>query len=266
MKNIIIKCEWGLNFELFDKNQIELYVDEIPTTQIPEETKRFVFLLEPPEIKDLTLHAINGLENNTYNFLLTHNQQLLNYSNKAKLFEFGGCWIKDYNFTEKTFTISTLVGGKLMSNGHYLRQILLNNINRIVNPKKIFISSHFPLKNKIENNDFIILENEKNPLFDSQFHICIENTKRENWFTEKLIDCLITKTIPIYWGCPNIGDWFNLDGFFIVDNIEDIINVSNSLNKDIYKTKILAIEENYEKAKQFVNLEERLKNKIKELI
>ena len=43
-----------------------------------------------------------------------------------------------------------------------------------------------------------------------KFMICFENVTKENYFTEKLINAYYYKTIPIYWGCPNI-DYINLD-------------------------------------------------------
>jgi len=43
-----------------------------------------------------------------------------------------------------------------------------------------------------------------------KFMICFENISKENYFTEKLINAYYYKTIPIYWGCPNL-DYINLD-------------------------------------------------------
>ena len=264
MKNIIIYCGWDLKFDLYHDKQIELYVDQVPTTPIPEDVIRFVFLLEPPEIIDYSAHALNGLHNNTYNYLLTHNQELIDSSDKAHLFEFGMTWIKDYTFPDKEFSVSALVGGKLMAEGHRLRQDVLTNRSRITTPKNFHISSHYPPK--VDSLGLKILGDNKIPLFDSQYHICIENTKRLNWFTEKLIDCMMTKTIPIYWGCPNIGNWFNLDGIIMVNNLEDIISVCNSLNEDTYNEKLNAINENYELGLKLATIDDRLINKIKELI
>jgi hypothetical protein len=41
-------------------------------------------------------------------------------------------------------------------------------------------------------------------LKDYAFSLTIENTKKDYYFTEKLIDCFMTGTVPIYWGCPSI--------------------------------------------------------------
>jgi hypothetical protein len=264
MKNIQIHCSWDLKFDLFHEKQIELYVDQIPNTPIPEGVVRFVFLLEPPEIVNHSHHALHGLQHNTYNYLLTHNQELINASDRALLFEFGTTWIRDYVFTDKEYSISALVGGKLMANGHYLRQEVLTHRHNIVTPRNFYISSHYPPK--VDVSELKILGNDKTPLFDSQFHICIENTKRLNWFTEKLIDCLVTKTIPIYWGCPNIGDWFDLDGIIIVNNLDDFINVCNSLNENTYNEKLEAVNKNYEIAKKLANIDDRLIDKINSIL
>ena len=128
MKNINIYCSWELKFDLFNEKQIELYVDTIPTSPVPDNVVRFVFLLEPSEILNLEAQAIWGEENRTYNYLLTHNENLLKKSNIAHLFEFGTTWIKEYDFPKKNFSVSTLVGGKLMAPGHLLRQKLWENI------------------------------------------------------------------------------------------------------------------------------------------
>jgi hypothetical protein len=42
-----------------------------------------------------------------------------------------------------------------------------------------------------------------------KFMICFENTSKINYLTEKLLNAYIGGTIPIYWGCPNIGDYVN---------------------------------------------------------
>jgi hypothetical protein len=46
----------------------------------------------------------------------------------------------------------------------------------------------------------------------------IENDRAPNYFTEKLIDCFALGTIPIYWGCPNIGDFFDARGIITMED------------------------------------------------
>ena len=84
------------------------------------------------------------------------------------------------------------------------------------------------------------------------FHIAIENSKINNYFSEKLLDCFATSTVPVYWGCPNIGEFFNTDGMILFNNpqevnIDDIILHAN----EIYESKKEAIKDNYERVKKF---------------
>ena len=43
------------------------------------------------------------------------------------------------------------------------------------------------------------------------FSIAIENSRNGCYFTEKILDCFTTRTVPIYWGCPDIGDYFDMN-------------------------------------------------------
>ena len=88
-------------------------------------------------------------------------------------------------------------------------------------------------------------------LKDYMFSIVIENTKQDYYFTEKLIDALLTGTVPIYYGCPSIGDFFNTKGMIIVDNVNDFMNAIDTLNNDKYESMIPYIKDNFKREKSF---------------
>lgn len=48
-------------------------------------------------------------------------------------------------------------------------------------------------------------------------HIAIENHLCEHHWTEKLADCFLGWSIPIYHGCPNAADYFPEDSFVAID-------------------------------------------------
>jgi AAA15 family ATPase/GTPase len=85
----------------------------------------------------------------------------------------------------------------------------------------------------------------------------------KNWFTEKIIDCFMTKTIPIYKGCPNIGDFYEEKGIIKFETIEELEQILNSLDGEIYQNMIEHIEKNYEKALSDIPFEKRVENTIK---
>ena len=100
------------------------------------------------------------------------------------------------------------------------------------------------------------LEYKEDSLVDYRFSIVIENSKAENYFTEKLIDCLAVGTIPIYWGCPNIGEFFNPNGIISFNTMEELNNIIPTLNEEFYNSKLEFIKQNLEKSKEYNKTED----------
>jgi len=106
------------------------------------------------------------------------------------------------------------------------------------------------------HNKFILFE-------EYQFSIVIENSQQINYFTEKIMDCILTKTIPIYWGCPNISEFFDTAGWIILDSptLEELDKL-NILDSSYYNKNIDIIENNYNKALQYTDLYRNINNAI----
>ena len=81
------------------------------------------------------------------------------------------------------------------------------------------------------------------------FSVAIENGQYETYFTEKLLDCFTTGTIPVYLGAPDIGKYFNTDGIITLSDEFDI-------SEELYQSKMDAIKENLEIAKTMEVLED----------
>ena len=97
---------------------------------------------------------------------------------------------------------------------------------------------------------------------DSQFGVVIENTSHRGFFTEKILDCFLLKTIPIYWGCSNINDYFDTNGIITFNNIDDLIYITNQLNEDYYESKKEIINKNWLLALNYVHYEQNIINTI----
>jgi len=109
------------------------------------------------------------------------------------------------------------------------------------------------LLKKIEINNLKkkVLEEKIEVFKDFQYHIVIENSCYNNYFSEKIIDCFITKTIPIYVGCPNIDFFFDISGILEADNVEDILYFCKDLTPEFYLSKKKAIETNFQLCKEY---------------
>jgi hypothetical protein len=70
-------------------------------------------------------------------------------------------------------------------------------------------------------------------LIDYRYSFCAENKSIPNYFTEKIIDCFLCWTKPIYWGCPNIGDYFPQESYTWVDIFSK--DAAEKIKKEIQK-------------------------------
>jgi hypothetical protein len=77
-------------------------------------------------------------------------------------------------------------------------------------------------------------------LFDYTYSIAIENSKQDCYFSEKLIDCFLTWTMPIYWGCPNLDDYFPSEAFIAFDE-HDISSLNDIIEAPLSDIQIEAI-------------------------
>lgn len=176
---------------------------------------------------------------------------------------------------EKEFSVSFNSTSKMYRKGPYeIRRDIWEAANKIKIPIRFFDSNENPIGavgpipefpklpqgKQFEISDKIIL-------YKSMFNICPENNPDEN-FSQRLIDCFINRTIPIYRGYENIGDHFNLDGMIIIKNGEDAISKINQLTPEYYNERLSAIEDNYNRCIQneyHLSPGERISNKIKKI-
>ena len=49
-----------------------------------------------------------------------------------------------------------------------------------------------------------------------RFMICFENTRKDFYMTEKLLNGYVGGAIPIYWGCPQVSEMINPDAFLAI--------------------------------------------------
>ena len=76
------------------------------------------------------------------------------------------------------------------------------------------------------------------------YSIAIENASMENYFSEKFTDCILSYTIPIYYGCPNIDKFFPKDCYYWLDITSPTCfdDLEKILNTPITEKQINAIE------------------------
>jgi len=211
-----------------------------------KENKNIAWILEPRSIDDSTYEQV--IKNlNLYDYVISHDKFFISRVNtlspkKGLWCDVGGTWIeeKDWKIYSKNKNISIIASNKQITYGHKLRHDIISKYRN--NFDIILGRGYNPINYKLEG------------LKDYRFSVTIEN--ETDTFTEKLIDCLVTGTIPIYYGPSYIDKTFNTEGFIIIDKIEDFENIIKNINEKYYLSKIKIIEENFKLSLKYINTED----------
>ena len=76
------------------------------------------------------------------------------------------------------------------------------------------------------------------------FSVAVENSSVPNYFTEKLIDCIAVGSVPLYWGCTNIGDFFDDRGIISFNDTDDLSQIQNELDEKKYNSMLPYLKKN----------------------
>ena len=137
-------------------------------------------------------------------------------------------WVVDRKIYKKSKLISMISSNKSMVPGHLKR---LEYVQKFKNDLDLY------------GRGFNDISCKEDGLRDYMFSISIENSVYDTYFTEKITDCFATGTIPVFYGCRGITEYFNQDGIIFLDEQFDLSN----LTEDLYYSKMNAIEENFQR-------------------
>ena len=155
-------------------------------------------------------------------------------------------------------------GDKALTRGHRIRRAVWDAAaadDRIVR----FASEH----SKLPRTDGVRVlaaapEAKADSVAPFAVHVAIENVRRAGYFTEKLLDCFLLRTVPVYWGCPDLAaHGFDVDGVVFIDDDGDEAAVARAAVAAVGRAldappPAAAIERNYARAQDFLDLEGRL--------
>lgn len=74
------------------------------------------------------------------------------------------------------------------------------------------------------------VDSKSSALTDYTYSICIENCRERNYVSEKIVDCFLTGTTPIYLGCPNIEEIYDRQSYHHLDATDPIGCVESILS------------------------------------
>lgn len=241
-----------------DVGDIVIYTNHFQKNIDPKAKKNIALMMEGPEINRTYYDYISN-NNNKFDLVLTFDKALLDRGENYKLNLYGTCWLHDsyIKIWSKSKLCSMITSNKTATSGHKIRHVISNYITQHNVPVDIYGGNYLQLPHantKAYSHDHTprhITNGKIYALKDHMFSITIENSKEDYMFTEKLIDCFLSGTVPIYYGCPSISKFFNEKGILTFSNPKECFDIIASLTKQKYDEMLPFIRENFEKAQNY---------------
>jgi hypothetical protein len=243
--------------KLMSYDGITVFSDEYMYSDFPEQVKtktKVGWCIESPGVKPQVTQNLEKIDNR-FDYIITFRRDLIEKNPKKYLPAIvGGTWINENDHglykDEKSKNCSIILSGKSFLPGQQLRHAIYRQVQGIDAFGGGTKTGHI----------FDKLDSLKN----YKFTFVIENCQYYNYFTEKLIDAFVTGCIPIYWGCPNIGDFFDLKGLILFNSLTDIKKLKLSNNYFIERS--VNIKNNFKKAQEYLSSDDSLAKTIKKYI
>ncbi len=150
-------------------------------------------------------------------------------------------WMIEKDFDEvvsqhvfnKTKEISIVCSDQTWLAGHKLRYAFVNKL-----------MGHFKDKIDVFGRGFNPIQDKYEALAPYKYSIAIENGVLPGYFTEKIADCWLTHTLPLYYGCPNLNQYVDADAYRWLDINHfnsAIATIENIISTNLYNTALPSV-------------------------
>lgn len=171
-------------------------------------------------------------------------------------------WHIDKNYNElinikipkKTKNISWITSNKRIFPGHKPRMKFFD-----------FIKSNKYLNIDLYGRGINELDDKWDGLAEYKYSLAIENSSSQDYWTEKIADCFLSYTMPIYYGCTNIDEYFPINSMIKIDinKPQEAIGImQKALDEDIWSKNLESIQEARELVLNKYNFFAQIANKI----
>lgn len=179
--------------------------------------------------------------------VMSYNPDLLGRIPNGLFLVFGTTWVPEHETLAitKTRHMSLIASGKRDHAGHQLRHRLVEHVQAEGRDVTVLGRGYAPFDAKSDG------------LAPYRFSVVIENIREKNYFSEKLVDAVLCEAVPIYWGCPNIGEFIDTKGMIICETEEDVQRAIAAASEAQYDQLAPALRAAKQQAASFVDLERR---------
>lgn len=234
---------------VWDRNQCDNHVT-VFTDQFLHEAEssksahKVAVLFEPPTVSP-EIYDFAAKHHTDFDYVCTFSDDLSGKENFL-FYPYGTTWVHEgeRGIHQKSKLLSIIASNKRFTYGQRLRHELVSRHRDRING--LYGNGYQPIKDKIEG------------LQDFMYSIAMENCDMNSYFSEKLMDCFLTGTIPIYWGFSRVSEFFDPNGIITFNNVDEVEEILDSLSPDDYQSRMKAVEYNYHKAYEYIDFEKHL--------
>lgn len=79
------------------------------------------------------------------------------------------------------------------------------------------------------------IDGKREALGPYRFSIAMENAAADDYFSEKLVDCLLLETVPIYFGWPSVGECLDPRGYHSFRDATELAAILDRLTPAMYE-------------------------------
>jgi hypothetical protein len=213
-----------------DRFHLSLRVDKTATTDrhLPRwEPVRQVALIAESPAQPWARRV--GTVADGYRLILTHDAELIARGPPFERFHYGSSWVEPSN-GPKTRLASMVASTLSKFPGHRFRLEAMERARRA--GVDCFGRGHREVASKNEALDAY------------RFSIAMENARQDEYFTEKLVDCFLTHTVPVYWGFPSLAEVFDARGVLSFTTLGEMEEILASLTPALYERMLPHVVEN----------------------
>lgn len=197
-------------------------------------------------------HKHKGLEKE-FRYIFTYDDKILNEIENAKFYPIAaGIWnrgIKEDAYKGKDRDLSILSSDKIACELHRFRLELARMCKR---------EGLADTYGRFDGGEYVNSVDET--LDRYRFALIIENDISDYYFSERLTSCFAAQTIPVYLGARKIADFFDADGMILLEkpDLDEVRNKIRECTRENYESRLSAVLRNYEKVREYVNMQDYL--------
>lgn len=238
-----------------ESSNISIHIDNAILFNVNKNKENYGWFAESSSIIPLIIDEVKkniSTYKEKFKFIFTHDKRIIDID--SEFFKFvppnALPWIRDKKIFDKNKLASFIVSNKIITNGHKFRLNVLEKVKHKVDHFGRGFINQLPWTYRNENG---IEESGKLlALKNYYFSFAFENDNYPSIFCEKITDCFATGTIPIFWGTPDIGEYFDINGVIIFDDQFDI----DLLSRDFYYSKLEHVKNNFERSIELYSSED----------